>query len=376
MKTQVNEVIDILKAITIDTEEATSVFKSCNMDLDSLTNHIDDVVHGLKEVHQNLYEHNNEQINIENLTKCKDYYYETGLNELEEESFIEATHSLFDIYCGNDNMSYVKEIALATFGESFEDLFDMANEDEFDLESHVRSELWNFININDDELHEMYMTAFAHDLNYLKNMLDEHTLKLVKIHQYVYQYDDSKYTTIYGDCIPILCELFYQNRHKSDLLHNASFMSAIGILNDVIENKILDCVVINNFIGDLFGNDDSDEFDYFKGLTDFDNDKGLTDDETKDINSLIERLAQLKKGKSITLHPVDSLYLSEAVNNITAKKIRKYDELQDEFNDLYREVNNFYDELQDIYAHGYNIDTPEHDVLHIIDELFDKHVKL
>lgn len=376
MKTQVNEVIDILKAVTIDTEEATSVFKSCNMDLDSLTNHIDDVVHGLKEVHQNLYEHNNEQINIENLTKCKDYYYETGLNELEEESFIEATHSLFDIYCGNDNMSYVKEIALATFGESFEDLFDMANEDEFDLESHVRSELWNFININDDELHEMYMTAFAHDLNYLKDMLDEHTLKLVKIHQYVYQYDDSKFTTISGDSIPILCELFYQNRHESDLLRNASFMGAIGILNDVIDKKILDRVVINNLIEVLFENDDSDEFDYFKGLTDFDNDKHLTDDEIKDIDSLIERLTQLKKGKSITLHPVDSLYLSEAVNNITAKKIRKYDELEDQFNDFHREVTNFYDELQDLYAHGYNIDTPEHDVLHIIDRLFDKHVKL
>jgi len=64
------------------------------------------------------------------------------------------------------------------------------------------------------------------------------------------------------------------------------------------------------------------------------------------------------------------------LNHDEIKGINKYAELQDEYFSFHKQVDSFYDEIHEMFAHGYDIDTPEHNLLNTIIELFNKHVEL
>lgn len=355
------ETIDLLKLITKDEYEALDVFKNNQMNELHVKIEVEDVIFGLCEFHQALYKHDTTKINNKNLKEIKEYYYAKGYQELEEDSFINGVNLMYDILCGNDDMEHVKEIALAAFGSSFTYLYT--------TKAMVRSELSNFI--QDIKFINQYIKAFEEldDLNYLMTMCDEYTLRLLTIHQYYYNYNDSQLTTISGDAIGILCELYYDNRSKVDWLGRYEFMSAIDYLLEIIDKERKTRSEIINIIDTLFDSGEDDDCNYFEGLTDY---AGQSND---DIDSLIDRLRQLKNGKSITLTPDDSFLLNDALLLQQNKAEKDYDELKDEYFDFIDDVDKFRLELEDLCAHGYNIDTPEQDLLHKISDLFDKNVK-
>ncbi|MGE6513353.1 hypothetical protein [Lysinibacillus sphaericus] len=326
------ETIDLSKLMTKDEWEALDVFKSNKMDENVVATVVYDVIDGIREVHQALYKHDTKKINNKNLKEIKDYYYEVGYKALEEDTFIEATYRIVDILCGNDDMDHVKEIALAAFGSSFTDLYT--------TKATVRSEVSNFI--YDVKLINQYVNAFADldDLNYLLDMCDEYMLNLVKIHQYYYQYDDSQFTTISGDAIGILCESYYDNRCKVELLKRGEFMGAIDYLLELIDKEAKSRAEIIKLIDTLFDNGEIDDCDYFEGLTDFDcgDIATITNDEIKGIN--------------------------------------KYVALQDEYFNFHESVNQFSLKLDDMLASEDYYRESDLDLLHKIQDLFDTHVEL
>ena len=64
------------------------------------------------------------------------------------------------------------------------------------------------------------------------------------------------------------------------------------------------------------------------------------------------------------------------LNHDEINGINKYAELQDEYFSFHKQVDNFYDEIHEMFAHEFDIDTPEHNLLNNIIELFKKHVEL
>ncbi|GEM_PF-4294184 len=303
--------IDKLKALTKNNEESMAVFRDCRLDVDEITTYVEDVIYGLQEVHSIIYNHKADKVYIDNLIKCKDYYYNKGYLEWGTANFIDATYELFDVVIQNAGEG-MKPIAESVLGESFMDLFSTDTTVDVDLQREVSGELWNFIEEDADESHYLFLSKFNDDLISLRDLLDDYTVKLVDVHRYVYGYDNSMFSTVYGDNIAMIKHYYFKNRHKSNILKNSSFMTAIGFLHEAITNKIWSRESILELVNMLFE-------DEFEGLTDF------------------------------------------KVN---------------EFNEFHQEVCNFYNELQDLLSHGYGIDTPENEVLHKVDELFSKHVTL
>lgn len=303
--------IDQLKAITKNNDESMEVFKNFDLDFDKVTTFVEDVIYGLQEVHSIIYNHRADKVYIDNLIKCKDYYYNKGYLEWEAANFIDATYELIDVVIQNAGEG-MKPIVESVLGESFMDLFSTDDDTELELKQYVEGDLWNFIDEEDDELYELFLSKFADDLTSLQEILDEYTVKLVNIHEYVYGYDHSQFTTVYSDNIAMIKCCYFKNRHKTNFLKNTDFMGAINIIDEDITKNLASRDAILQLVKLLFE-------DEFEGLTDF------------EIN---------------------------------------------EFNEFYQEVCNFYNELQDLLSHGYGIDTPENEVLHKVDELFSKHVTL
>lgn len=305
----VSLMIDKLKALTKNNEESMAVFRDCRLDVDEITTYVDDVIYGLQEVHSIIYNHKADKVYIDNLIKCKDYYYNKGYLEWEAANFIDATYELFDVVIQNAGEG-MKPIVESVLGESFMDLFSTDDDTELKLKQYVEGDLWNFV--QDEEQHEAFLEAFSNDIDGLEEMLNGYTVKLVNIHKYVYGYNDSQFNTVYSDNIAIIKCCYFENRHKTNFLKNTDFMGAINIIDEDITKNLASRDAILKLVKLLFE-------DEFEGLTDF------------------------------------------KVN---------------EFNEFHQEVCNFYNELQDMLAHGYNIDTPEFELLNKVDELFSRHVTL
>lgn len=120
---KMSETIDILKAVTNSENEAMGIFRHHDSDFDKLNTFVEDVLDGLKAVHSVLYNHEAEDIYLDNLIKCKDCFYKEGHEYWGDDNFIEATYQMFDIVMGNDNIDDIREIVETTLGESFMDLF-------------------------------------------------------------------------------------------------------------------------------------------------------------------------------------------------------------------------------------------------------------
>ncbi|MGA3598596.1 hypothetical protein [Lysinibacillus agricola] len=318
--------IDKLKALTKNDEESMVVFRDCQLDVDKITTYLDDVICGLQEVHSIIYNHKADKVYIENLKKCKDYYYNTGHLGWEADSFIDATYEMFDVTIQNAGEG-MKSIFEEVFGEGFMDLFSTQDDSQHEFEQHIKGDLWNFIKEDDDTLYEAFLSAFADNLDELKQMLDDYTVKLVNVHKYVYGYNHSQFKTVYGDNIAMIKCCYFENRHKTDLLRNTDFMGAINFLDETIEKKLLSCESILKLVDILFE-------DEFEGLTDFD-------------------------------------------LELNGKTKHDYDELKDEYFDFHKSVEEFHLDLNDLLACGnYCIESKEYELLYQIAELFDKHVKL
>jgi len=318
--------IEQLNALAKNKDEAEIIFKECQLNIDQLETFVDDIIQGLREIHSIIYNHKADKVYIDNIIKCKDHYCNKGCLEWEADSFIDATYELFDVVIQNGGEG-MEPIVESVLGESFMDLFSTSDDTELELKQCLEGDLWNFIDEEDDELYELFLSKFADDLDGLKQMLDEYTVKLVNIHKYMYGYDHSQFTTVYSDSITMIKCCYFENRHKTDLLRNTDFMGAINFLDETISKKFLSRESVLKLVDVLFE-------DEFEGLTDFDLNTG--NNGNKDIVTL-----------------------------------------EDEYNDFYRQVNNFYDELHDLLAcGGYHVESREHDLLYKVSELFDKHVEL
>jgi|GEM_PF-3820363 len=115
--------INILKAITNSENEAISIFKYHDSDINKLITFIDDVVDGLRAVHSALYKHEAEDVCLVNLTKCKDYFYCEGHEHWGDDNFIEASYQAYDIVTGILDIDRIREVIESSFSESFIDLF-------------------------------------------------------------------------------------------------------------------------------------------------------------------------------------------------------------------------------------------------------------
>lgn len=121
---KMSETIDILKAITNSENEAMSIFKHHDSDFDKLITFVDDVVDGLRAVHSVLYNHEAEDIYLDNLIKCKDYFYAEGHEHWGDDNIIEVSYQAHDIVTGIlDVDDRIKEVIESSFSESFIDLF-------------------------------------------------------------------------------------------------------------------------------------------------------------------------------------------------------------------------------------------------------------
>lgn len=124
-----SKTIEILKALTNSENEAISIFKNHDSDFDKLITFVDDVIDGLRVVYNELYNHEAEEISVENLAKCKDYFYSQGHEYWGDDNFIEASYQAYDVVTGiMDVNDGIKEAIEDAFGESFIDLF-TSNED-------------------------------------------------------------------------------------------------------------------------------------------------------------------------------------------------------------------------------------------------------